>query len=75
MKILNAGPGFSQPMTEDELYHFLLLEEEISTLQVQMKRMNQIFILSGIILTHRIKNSTLKPLNIQRKKRIQKIIK
>ncbi len=34
MKILNAGPGFSQPMTEDETNHFLLLEEEISILQV-----------------------------------------
>ena len=43
MKILNAEPGFSQPMTEDKLYHFLLLEEEIYTLQVLMKRMNQIF--------------------------------
>ncbi len=34
MKILNARPGFSQPMTEDDTISFLLLEEEISILQV-----------------------------------------
>jgi hypothetical protein len=33
--------------------------------------MNQIFILSDIILTHRIKNSTLKPLCSKKKKNLE----
>jgi hypothetical protein len=70
MKILNAGPGFSQPMTEDETISFLTSgrrniyiasldeknEPNIHPVWYYFDSSNQKFY--------------MKPLNIQRKKRI-----
>ena len=38
MKIFNAGPGFSQPMTEDEISSFLTSGKRISILELETRK-------------------------------------
>jgi len=48
MKILNAGPGFSQPMTKDEIISFLTSGKRNIYIVTLDEKTNQIFILYGI---------------------------
>jgi hypothetical protein len=70
MKILNAGPGFSQPMTEDETRLFLTSGRRNIHIATPDEKINTTSIQFGIIMIQQIKNSISKHQKIQRKKRI-----
>ena len=70
MKILNAGPGFNQPMTEDETRIFLTSgKRNIYIASLDEKNEPNIHPL-WYVLNHQKKNFISRHQNIQGKKRI-----